>query len=484
MRAAPDRCTTSSMVKYSVGECANSLLMNSLSGFAMLYYTDALGLRHSDAGIAMAVAVFWDAITDPVMGHITDNTRSRFGRRHPYIFFGGLAVVAAYVFLWYVPDIFKADAETLFWYLVVINLLQRTAITVLYIPYTALGFEMCTEYEGRVKLQGIRSAMNMLANVLGPGLAWSIFFSHNEIVRATSVEENYLRMGMVFAGVSLCCILFVVGATRMYIRDSREMETALKSIGGFLRNMKEIVLDVYPRQVFVFIVIVTVGIALVSSLQMYLYEHFMRFSGIEKSVAHGGTMIGFGTGALVSSFLTRKFDKKGAVIFAGLLSVGSNGILAVLFLPGFLIPGQSAAVSSMTIPYAFIVFAILHALYWLGNGVIFPTALSMMADVSEIHELRTGVNKDGAYAAVFSFAQKCAISIAVLTSGYILTMIGFEPGKEVVQSRAAVWRLCAVTLLAGPVISLFSLAVIRRHKVTNELLSRLRSERGGKILSR
>jgi GPH family glycoside/pentoside/hexuronide:cation symporter len=134
------------MISYSVGECANSLIMNSLFGFAMLYYTDGLGLKHSDAGIAMALAVFWDAFTDPVLGHITDITLSRFGRRHPYILLGGIAVIAAYVFLWYVPGVFKADTNLLFWYLVGINLVQRTAITVMYILYTALGFEMCTDY--------------------------------------------------------------------------------------------------------------------------------------------------------------------------------------------------------------------------------------------------------------------------------------------------------------------------------------------------
>ncbi len=83
-----------------------------------------------------------------------------------------------------------------------------------YIPFTALGFEMCSDYGGRVKLQGIRSAMNMLANVLGPGLAWTLFFSHNEVVRATSVEENYLRMGMTFAAVSACSVIYVLFATR------------------------------------------------------------------------------------------------------------------------------------------------------------------------------------------------------------------------------------------------------------------------------
>ena len=477
MVAQTEPCSRSSMVSYSVGECANSLIMNSLFGFAMLYYTDALGLRHSDAGIAMALAVFWDAITDPVMGHITDNTKSRFGRRHPYLVLGGIGVIAAYVFLWYVPGVFKSSAETLFWYLVGINLLQRTSITVFYIPYTALGFEMCSDYRGRVKLQGIRSAMNMLANVLGPGLAWSIFFSHNEVVRATSVEENYLRMGMSFAVVSLLCIVFVVVLTRKYIRDSRQIETEGNSVKGFLRDMREIFSDSYPRYVFVFIVIVTVGVALVSSLQMYLYEHFMRFSGIEKSIAHGGTMVGFGIGSLLAAFLTRKLDKKGAVFFGGSLSVACNLILAALFLPAVLIPGQSATFLSWEVPYAFILFAVFHGLYWMGNGIMFPTATSMMADVSEINEIKTGINKDGAYAAVFSFAQKCAISLGVLVSGFSLTLIGFEPGKEVVQNAETVWRLCAVTLLAGPMISLLSLFLIRLYPVKNELLDHLRSER-------
>jgi glycoside/pentoside/hexuronide:cation symporter, GPH family len=463
------------MISYSVGECANSLIMNSLFGYAMLYYTDALGLKHSDAGIAFALAVFWDAVTDPVMGHVSDNTKSRFGRRHPYMVIGGITVLLTYMFLWYVPAIFRSSAQALFWYLVIINLLQRTAITIFSIPYTALGFEICTDYSGRVKLQGIRSALNMIANFLGPGLAWAIFFSNNDVVRATSVEENYLAMGESFAVVSLLCIVFVVVATSKYITDSRDLHTEGNSVKGFIRDMKEIATDVYPRFVFLFIVVVTIGIAMVSSLQMYLYEHFMRFGGIEKSIAHGGTMVGFLIGSLFAAFLARKLDKKGAVAFGAGLSVGSNLVLAALFLPGVLMPGQTIALFSLTIPYSFIIFTLFHGCYWLGNGIVFPTATSMMADVSEINELRTGIRKDGAYAAVFSFAQKCAISLGVLVSGYSLTLIGFEPGKEVVQNHDTVWRLCAMTLLVGPMISLIAIALIRLYPVNQEVMEKMRA---------
>jgi GPH family glycoside/pentoside/hexuronide:cation symporter len=475
MQIQPPLCSRSSMFGYSIGECTNSLIMNSLFGFAMLYYTDALGLKHADAGIAMALAVFWDAITDPVMGHISDNTRSRFGRRHPYLLWGGLASVATYFFLWYVPSVFTGNLELLFWYLVGINLLQRTAITVFFVPFVALGFEICTDYQGRVTLQGIRAAMNMLANTLGPGLAWAIFFSNNTVVRATSVQHNYLVMGTAFAFFSLICVLAVLVVTRKHIKDSRGMTFEGNTISGFVKDMREIIADPFARTVFGFTVVVNVGIALASSLQMYLYEHFMRFGGIEKTIVHSGSMIGFGIGSLLASPLTKRLDKKGTVLFGGLLSIGSNFLLAALFLPGVLVPGQTVTVFSFTVPIAFMVFALFHGLYWLGNGIIFPTVLSMMADVSEINELKTRVNKDGAYSAVFSFSQKCAISIAVLVSGYTLTLIGFEPGKEIVQSTETLWRLCAVTLLAGPIISLISLGWIRLYPVDNNLLTEMRS---------
>jgi len=81
---------------------------------------------------------------------------------------------------------------------------------------------------------------------------------------------------------------------------------------------------------------------------MYLYEHFMRFGGVEKTIAHGGSMVGFGIGSLIASYLTRKFDKKGGVYFGGFLSIGSNFLLAALFLTGVLVPGQSTTLFSLT----------------------------------------------------------------------------------------------------------------------------------------
>ena len=142
----------------------------------MLYYTKALRLDPAWAGIAMSVSVFWEAITEPVIGHLSDKTRSRWGRRHPYMLFGGLLMAAGSYLIWAVPASVGAGQLALFWYLVVVNLILRTGVSLFYIPYMALGFEMCADYQGRSRLQSIRQILNMAANLAGPALAWSFFF--------------------------------------------------------------------------------------------------------------------------------------------------------------------------------------------------------------------------------------------------------------------------------------------------------------------
>lgn len=470
------QCSTSEIFAYSTGECANSLVFNGLYWFAMLYYTDALGMKPSLAGLALSLGVFWDAILDPIVGHVSDNTRCRYGRRHPYMLIGGIVMIMAFYFMWMIPSFFKSDMSLLFAYIVAINFLFRTAFAVYSIPYTALGFEMCTDYNGRTKLQGIRAVMGTLANLCGPALAWTIFFENNNGVRATNVPANFMHMGTVFtiaAGVFIVLVFFI---TLKYMSDTRSMHVHAKGVKGFVFDMKEIITDIYSRWVFGYFFVVLLGISVMSTLQMYLYEHFMKFSSTQKTIAHGGSMTVYAVGSLLAVMFVKRFDKKGAIVIGCVISVLCNLVLAILFLPALLKPGQIVAVGAMQVPIAFICFVIFHAIYYFGVGIMFPIATSMMADISEIHQLKSGVNKDGAYSAVFVFVAKCAMSSGMLLSGYCLTMIGFKSGNQIIQGPDVVWRLCAVTLIAGPLISVLSIPLISRYRVSKESVDKLRIE--------
>lgn len=471
---AEKKLTTFGMMTYSLGACSESLLMNSFFGFAMLYYTKALGLSPEKAGIAAFVATLWDAISDPIMGYISDKTKSRFGRRHPYMLFGGLAMISCFYFVWYVPDFFKSNMTVLFWYLVAINLLLRTCYTVFVVPYTALGFEICNDYKGRGKIQGIRNGFNMAANMFGCAMAWTLFFNNNnsDDIKATQVVNNYVSMGTVFSFVSIVFLFAMLIFTVKYMKDSRNQSTVATSIVDFFRETKDIVMDKYPRWVFVFSFFVILGVVLVSSLQMYVFDDFMVLSGWQKTVTHGATMVGMGIGSFCCSIFVRRFDKKGAVCIGVIWGVVCELVLAALFLTGYLKPGQLMG----GIPISFIVFTVFHGAYWFGNGIMMPVAVSMMADISELNEIETGTNKTGSYAAMYSLVMKLSISLGLLFSGYCLDWIGFVSGPNAEQTYQVVWRICALTLVVGPLTSLMALLLISRYPVSECFIEEMRQK--------
>ena len=448
----------------------------------MVYYTQALGLSPVWAGIAMGLATFWDAVSDPIMGYITDITRSKYGRYHLYMLIGGITMMLVFFLLWKVPVFFLGSKTLLFTYLVVMNLLLRTLFTVFFIPYTALGFEICTDYEGRSKLQGIRMAMNMLANLLGPALSWTIFFSQTPQQKAagiepTSISANYINMGVGFTVIGLIFVVVCCFATWKYKTDSRNLKVEAVGVSGFFKDMLNIFKDKNADFVYMYLFIALVGVALVSVFQMFCYIHFLACTAFMKTIIHGGSMIGMGLGGLVSTYLVRCMGKRKAIIAAVIWNVSCNIILAVLYLPGIIKPQAVCAISSIDIPYGFIVFTIFHAAFWVSNGVLISTSTSMIADVSEINLLKTGINKDGSYSAVLSFVNKLAISVAILISGYILTAIGVE-GQTVGSGYGdeISWRIGAVTVLSGPAISIFALIPVWFYSVTKESLENLRKE--------
>jgi GPH family glycoside/pentoside/hexuronide:cation symporter len=312
----------------------------------------------------------------------------------------------------------------------------------------------------------------MAANFAGPALAWSIFYrdqvgADGVKIIATTVPENFIHMGAAFSLATVAFVLVVLWLTRQWAEDTRtparHEDPAQRE--NFWTDMKHTVLDPNPRWVFVYIFLVCVGMVLVSSLQMYVYVYFMKFEPYEKSIAHGSTMIGMAIGAAISAWLARRFDKRGAVLLGGIVSIACNGALAVLFLTGLVPVGTRTALA---------LFVVFHATYWLGNGVMLPTATAMMADVAELHRARTGVNKDGAYSAVFSLAMRLAISFSLMASGWTLTGIGFvTDATHQTQTPEAIWRLGMATLLAGPLFCVAALFAINRYPITRQRLASL-----------
>lgn len=465
---------------YATGDAALSITQNGVNNFAMLYYTLVLGLNPIWAGIALSITLVWDAVTDPVMGHITDHTRSRYGRRHGYILVGGLALAACFFGLWWVPILLETTTG-IFWVILGLNLILRTASTVFVVPYVALGFEICPEYAERSKLQGIRFFVTMATNFLFGAMAWTLFFRDglhpvsNERVDGTTISGNYLNMGTVLSLAAVVAILFSVWATRRYAVDNRGAGLPGRGVAHFFRSTSAIFKDRYAWFVFGFFGFIQLGMMLTSQMQMFTYVFFMELTHWEKTFVHGAGMIAFGLASLSLTKTVVRFDKK-PVGFTGIgIAIFGGVTLTLLFTTGFLDPRASFELAGKAIPIGVIAFGLGQALWWGGCGMLTPLAASMIADASEVAFHRTGTLKDGSYAASFSFFQKAAQSVGLAITGYLIRLSGID-SEAATQTAAAVRNISTMTFLAGPLLLLIVIYILKKYPIDGEFLARLRTK--------
>ena len=458
--------------KYAVGDGAFSITMNGMNNFAMIYLTQILGLKAEWASLAISIAILWDAITDPIMGHISDNTRSRWGRRHPYVLVGGLLSAISFILFWTVPQVLGSTGM-MFAAAVVINLLIRTALTVYAVPYTALGFEICPDYEDRARLQGVRFFVNQVTNFVFGAMAWRMFFKERiddagEMIDGSLIPSNYLIMAIVLSSfiailVSTCCF-----GTRQFAVDNRDEEMEGNSLKEFWADFSDIFRDRLAVNVFVFFVIAQFSMMLMAQTQMFTYIFYMKFSALEKTIVHGGGMLAFAFCSLNLSKLVKRFDKKPAgYIGMALAMFGGLGLLAV-FRGGLMGPQAGPfTMGDETLHLSTLVFALLQMCWWGGCGLVVPLASSMIADVAAINEKKTGKTKNASYASVFTFCTKAAGSIGMIICGKILSVSGIVSGAKE-QTSEAVNNIALMTFICGPIVIAFAMLLLSRYPITRD----------------
>ncbi len=474
--ATPARKSASlgTIFRYALGEGGMSICMNGMSNFGMIYMTQILGLNPAWAALSISIATLYDAITDPLMGHISDNTRSRWGRRHPYILLGGILAGLAFLAFWTLPPLLGTPGA-IFAAVLCINLLIRTATTIFGVPYAALGFEICPEYETRARLQGVRFFVSQVVNFTFGALAWSLFFQDQMAQDGTRIDgslvaSNYIVMAAVLATfIAVLTSLSCFGTAR-YAIDDRGAKVHGNSLREFWMDFSSIFKDRLAVHVFVFMIVAGFSMMLMGTIQMYTYIFYMEFAPGEKTFVHGGGMLAFAFASLSLSRVVKRFDKKPAGYLGISVAIfGGVGLFAV-FSGGLLKPGQELLVFGQTLPIATIVFAALQMCWWGGCGLVVPLASSMVADVAAIAQARTGELRNASYAAVFSFSNKAAGSLGILICGMLVSAAGIVAGATQ-QTPEAAHNIAMLTFLAGPAVLLGALFLLRAYPVTRDTMS-------------
>lgn len=478
---------------YASGEGVNSITMNGVSNFAMLFYTQILGMNPALVGIALAIATFWDAITDPAMGTISDKTNSRYGRRHPYMLIGGFVLALTFFAFWFIPEVVRGE-KVLFYYLIAVNLLMRTAFTVFFVPYTALGFEMCRTDHDRSRIQGVRYGFNMIINMVFGAFAWVLFFrdgvdDQGMRIDGTRIESNFQNMGAVLTVSIILLLLICVFSTFKFADRTAPSESKARvtkaslpemidshsgpaaALKTFFADIKDVFTDRLVWFVFGFFGLAQFAMLVVSQVQMFTYVHYMEFTDAQKTFVHMGGMLAFMTGSFFLGTLVRKLDKRITGYLAmAISSTGGLGLM-VVFSGGLMEP----RVDGGGFPPSVIVFGLLQMLWWGGCGILLPLAISMIADLSEIKKWKSGQVTEGRYAAGLSFFLKAAKALGLLITGYVLTGIGYDSTADQ-QSLKTINSLALITFVTGPVLMLISFFILRHYPITKEVMEDLRRQ--------
>ncbi|MBK6564998.1 MAG: MFS transporter [Saprospiraceae bacterium] len=471
---------------FGAGHLALNLLPGALGVFSFFLLT-AFGMDPLLAGILGGLPRVYDAITDPIMGFISDNTKSKWGRRRPYIFVGAILSGIFYILLWQMSP--ENSQMYNFWYFLIFSLIFLTGNTIFATPLVGLGYEMTTDYNERTRLMGFANTVGQIAWMIVP---WFWVIIANPEMYATQVEGvNQLA---VYVGI-LCMVLGVLPALFCKGIDAAHMdnrkEISFKTIGSSFKDLFFSIKQVSQNKPFMKLCAATFlvfnGFQIVASFSVFIIVFYMyngSYEGAGTWPAWFATVSAILTAFFVIPVVTRIsniWGKKNAFIIASVISMvgyllkwwgfdkGLNNsfnntnigqsmnqglqsffdfispTLQQLNMSWFVIDTSNGVPWLMFFPIPLLAF---------GLGSLFTLMMSMTADVCDLDELNNGMpRKEGTFGAIYWWMVKLGQGLALVIGGFVLKAIGFDGGLTAQSAETLVQlRLMDIfipTLTAG-----------------------------------
>ncbi|HXQ15260.1 MAG TPA: MFS transporter [Caulobacteraceae bacterium] len=418
------KLTLSVKALYGLGALGTASKMQ-LFGLVLLFYTQLVGMDPKLVSLALAIALFVDAFWDPIVGQISDNTHSRLGRRHPYIY--GAAIPAAICFaLIFMPPLGWSD-EALFVYLAVLVVAGRMLDSLIEVPGSALMPELTHNYEERTSVQGWRFALGF---VLGGAVA--AFLGFGLFLRGTKTQPfgqlnmaGYAPYAIAVAVISALSVLISARATQAFVPYLHKPERRQPTLGAIAR---EIGLALGNRNFVALAVsalIFGISQGITQGLLSFFYTYFWEMPSsalllIRLSAIPAGLL-----GVVLAPFGVRLWGKKRACLGVFYASILSTTIPLAGRLLGVLPPNHTPAILAILIADTMAT----SALAIMG----FVIVTSMIGDVTEDVQVRTGRRSEGLLFAVDSLLRKLSNSFAVALPGVLLAYVGLpkfaKPGQ-------------------------------------------------------
>jgi GPH family glycoside/pentoside/hexuronide:cation symporter len=407
----------SQKIAFGLGMLANQMFPAAL-GIFIVVLVENLGFPGWMLGLIYFVPKLFDAITDPIMGFISDNTKSKWGRRRQYVLGGAIIMGFSFAFMWQLYP--SSGVSYNFIYFLVWSLIFYLGLTIFSVPYVAMGYEMSDDFHERTQIMAIAQLIGQLAWVIAPWF-WVIMGDRNLFdsgEEATRTLAIYVAIG--------CALLAAIPALFMKSKSTLHENYSPLSIRNLSGSFHEIILGfkealkIVPfKKLCLATFLIFNAFNTIAGFSYFIIKYYL-FNGNEQEMWFWPTLFG-SVGAIITTVLvipivsrmSRKIGKKNAFLFSQSISIVGYILLWFLFIPG------KAYLFLFALPF-----------FSFGIGSLFTLMMSMTSDVIDIDELNTGKRREGIFGAIYWWMVKFGLAIAGLLSGIILSLVHFESGAS------------------------------------------------------
>ncbi len=465
---------------FGAGQVGEGLKNAAYGTFLLFYYTQVIGLEPALGGLAIGISIAFDAVTDPLAGQISDNFKSRWGRRHPFMYVSALPLAVTFFFTFAPPqDIgqfgwfgdafsFSGQQWEIFGWLLAFTILTRLSLTLYHVPHLALGAELTTDYAERTSIVSWRTVMGRIGGLAGSSFGLLYYFNQEELADGTIIDHRFDFSAYPEYALILAIGIFVTIWYSAAGTHSRIPELPKISDSQAARGLKDAFTDIWAAlhnrsfaSIFIGVIIIFVMVGVEGSLGFYMSTYFWEFSSTEIFYLMVAGALGAFLGATVTRLTNEWLDKRRTVIYGTLWwSILQLAPVCLRLIGWFPENGTTSVIVVLVLVTFISSLGVIQAVITVG---------SMMADIADEHEFNTERRQEGIFFGALSFSGKGASSIGSVVAGFGLQIIDFPTKAQVGQvSEDVIFNL---GVFYGPVVAVLAFIAVycyTRYRLTRE----------------
>lgn len=449
------KLATKTKFVYGVGNLGYGTISQTMSNFIMFFGTSILGISGTLVGLAVAISAFWDGLSDPIVGYISDRHKSKvFGRRLGFMLVATFGMAIFNILLWSIPQSLSMAFK--FVWLLVCLIAVETFNTSFATPYVALGIDIAPDYNDQSSLQGFKTVFFILGMVL-PTLLMFIFMP-NKDGAGQLIQSGYINISYITSILCIICGCICILGTLKRVHQMPEYKTREKEDNAFFKifyNFFKTLKHKHFAPLILGYSVALISASFLMSVGMHLFTYSFHFTSTQISLLMTALFLGAIFSQPIWIFISKRIDKKPALIRALFLLLLGIGLVAIVF----------CLRTFIEVNLCFYLIFPCILLCGFGTGALYNLPISMFADVVTIEKIKSNQNQTATYSGYMTFAYNLANSLSLLIIGILLDLIRFDPSQPVQALK--VQNSLGVIVIVGCALSIaIAISIFNKYKLT------------------